>query len=126
MFMKKILKTAPTCLKILPLFLVVFTLLAAPLSGLALIDDPDTGTAPIQDLGGFETWLSSIVTYIGTIFWILTVLFLVIAAFYYLTSAGSEDKLKKAKSMLIYAIIAIVVALFASGASALISSVFDL
>lgn len=45
----------------------------------------------------------------------LASVFIVVAAYYYLTSGGDEDKLKKAKNLIIYAVVAIVVAFLARG-----------
>lgn len=50
---------------------------------------------------------------IQTVFFIVAAILLIYAAFLYLTSGGDEEKVKKAKSSLIYAIIAIAVALLA-------------
>lgn len=62
----------------------------------------------------------------GFLFWIimmLSVLFFLIGAFFYLTSAGSEEKTKKAKNYLVYAAIGIVLALLSNLLPRLISSV---
>ncbi len=44
----------------------------------------------------------------------LAVVFILIAAFNYLTAAGDEEKLKKAKGYLTYAVIAVAVAILAT------------
>jgi amino acid transporter len=52
------------------------------------------------------------------IFWILlavSIIFLVYAGIIFVTSAGSEEQIKKAKTIIFYAIIGIVVALLAYG-----------
>ncbi len=113
-------------IKFLFFLLSVCFFIASPLVILAQeidVGPPDVPPPPISDLSEFQSTLEDVVRFVGTVFWILTVLFLVIAAFYYLTSAGSEDKIKKGKSVLKYAIIAIVIALFANGASLLISNI---
>lgn len=55
-----------------------------------------------------------VLQYLQTFFWIIAAIFIVIAAYKYLTAGGAEDKVKSAKQMLIYAVIAIVVALVAT------------
>ncbi|MFH1347051.1 MAG: hypothetical protein ABIH10_02265 [Spirochaetota bacterium] len=57
--------------------------------------------------------LGSVVKWVYTIFFIVAVLFIIFAAFNYLTGAGTPDKIKAAHSQLIYAAIAIAVALLA-------------
>jgi len=82
---------------------------------------------------GLPTSVSSVASFIGVkvvgwlsmIFWALTGVFIIWAAFLYLTGAGNEDKIGKAKQILIYAIIAGVVAFFAQvGLAPLVSSIF--
>lgn len=58
--------------------------------------------------------------WVYTIFGIVAVIFIVLAAFDYLTSGGDPTKVKAAQSKLIYALVAIAVALIAGGATALI------
>ena len=81
-----------------------------------------TTTAPISSLSGVQTSLESIVNWIIVVFWILTVLFLVWAAILYLTGAGNEEKIKEAKSRVIYAIIAAAIALLSTGLQGIVSS----
>lgn len=63
-----------------------------------------------------EAWFTGI-------FWALTAVFIVYAAFLFLTSRGDENILKKAKTALLYAVIAIVVAVFAPVAGNLIRDI---
>ena len=46
---------------------------------------------------------------------VIAVVFLLYAAFLYLTAGGNEEKLKQAKNIIIYVVVAIVVALVAAG-----------
>jgi len=62
-----------------------------------------------------ESLLENILGWIYTFFFIFAAIFILIAAFQYLTAAGDEEKVKKAKNMLIYAVIAIAIALVAMG-----------
>ena len=63
-----------------------------------------------------EAWFS-------VIFWVLTATFIIYAAFLFLTSRGDEKILIKAKTALLYAIIAIIVAVFAPVAGDLIRDI---
>ena len=64
---------------------------------------------------GLPTSISSVASFISVkvvgwlsmIFWALTGVFIIWAAFLYLTGAGNEEKIGKAKQILIYAIIAL-------------------
>ncbi len=60
--------------------------------------------------------------YLQTFFWIIAVIFVVIAAYKYLTSGGDTDKIGEAKHMLIYAVLAIVVALIATAVVSVVQS----
>ena len=80
-------------------------------------------TPPIADLAGVESLLTEILGWINTFFYIIASIFILFAAFQYLTAAGDEEKVKKAKNMLIYAVIAIAIALFAGGLDVLIENI---
>ena len=64
--------------------------------------------------------LGTVAAWLFTILMALAVVMIVYAAFLYLTAAGSPDRLTSAKKTLIYAIVAIVVALVAGGIPVLI------
>ena len=67
----------------------------------------------------------TVVTWLNGIFWALTSVFVLWAAFLYLFGASDEDRITKAKQMLIYAIIAGVVALFSTvGLRSILESLF--
>lgn len=74
-----------------------------------------TTPAPIAGGTGIIVFVNQIATWISFLFWALAVIFIFYAAFLYLTAGGEEEKVKKANHQLIYAVIAIVVALFAYG-----------
>ncbi len=64
-------------------------------------------------------------TVINWIFWLLivfTIIFVLYAAFQYLTAAGNPEKVSAAGSTLIYAAVAVVVALIAKGLPLIVSS----
>ena|SRR3989344_2448012 len=76
---------------------------------------PTGGVNDIDDIIGTTkgSWICDAAAYL---FWILIVavlIFVVVAAFRYLTAAGDPEKVKKANYTLIYAAVAIVVALIA-------------
>ncbi len=57
---------------------------------------------------------------------VLTVIFVLIAAFRYLTASGDPEKVKAASNTLLYAVVAVIVALLAKGIPAFAGSLFGL
>lgn len=89
----------------------------APLMVLAQTDD--------QKIDSFEKikgLLTKAVSWMYTIFFILAVGFILWAAYLYLTAGEDSSKVDKAKKQLVNAVIAIVIALIASGVSGIINS----
>ena len=96
--------------------------LAASLTLAVIIPSGFAFAAPPQTVKGVIDLFTSASNIIQTIFWILAVVFIILAAFKYLTAQGDETKVKAAKSMLIYAIIAIAVALLATSIKPIVDS----
>ncbi len=65
---------------------------------------------------------NNILGWLWRMFAVVTVIFFLLAAFLYVTSAGSTEKIQQATNMIKYGIIGIVVALFSAGIVALIES----
>jgi hypothetical protein len=83
-------------------------------------------TNPIWSTQGLPTpvtpdvifYRSKAITYLEWfigIFWVVTVGFVIWAAFLYLTAGGNEEKVSEAKRRLLYAVIAGAIALLATG-----------
>ncbi|MDD5547709.1 MAG: hypothetical protein PHN74_02320 [Candidatus Pacebacteria bacterium] len=98
------------------------SLIILPIVAMAQVNVPQTN---IKSLSDIERVINSIVTWVSGIFFAIAILFLLWAAFLYLSSGGDEDKVKTAKDNLIYAIIAIAVALLAGTARSIIESVLN-
>ena len=100
--------------------LAVVAIVALPLIGLA--QDPprgrintgaeQTNIVSIEDVQDVAT---RVVGWTQVFFYIVATLFIVFAAFRYLTSGGDEEKVNGAKQMLIYSIVAIAIAAIAGG-----------
>jgi len=60
-----------------------------------------------------KDYMGAILNWVFYFFIVLAVVFILIAAFSYLTAGGDEQKITKAKNELIYAIIAVVIAVLA-------------
>lgn len=77
---------------------------------------------------GFQGLIDYINQASGWLFGILlalAVVFLIYAAFLYLTSGGDEEKTKAAKNYIIYAVVALAVGFLATGIVILVGSFFD-
>jgi len=116
--MKKLLTFLVICVLASP----IFVLAVAP----GTIPGPsdygiDTGGLP-SDTGGLLNVLGSVVKWVYMVFFIVAVLFIIFAAFDYLTGVDSPEKIKIAHKKLIYAAIAVVVALLAVSFQLIIGS----
>lgn len=100
-------------------------LLALPIVAAAQIATgaPAAPTAPVTSLTAVGTSLCNITGWLFYFLIILAVIFIIIAAFKYLTAAGDPEKVKAASHMLLYAAIAIVVGIIAKAVPSLIGSV---
>ena len=101
--------------------------LGLPLFASAQIPQPPivAPTNNLNNIGAITGTTGLICTLINWIFWgliVLTVVFVLVAAFRYLTAAGEPDKVKEAGNTLLYAAIAVVVALIAKGLPLIVSS----
>ena len=87
---------------------------------------PSPGAGPIDPGSNPNTTISGIIeAIIGWAFWLLmllAVVFIIWAAFLYLTSGGNEEKTGKAKSYIVAAVVAIVIALLARVIVAVVQS----
>lgn len=98
----------------------VFPVIIMLLVGLTSIVNGQTNIPGVSQVGpqtvsGVVDILRNVVRWIYIIFFIIAVMFILFAAFNYLTAGGEAEKITTAKNQLIYAIVAIVVALLAVG-----------
>ena len=77
----------------------------------------------ITTASGVLDVVKKVIGWVYVVFFVLAVLFILFAAFTYLSAAGDEEKIKTAKNQIIYAAVAVVVALLAVGFSQIIGSV---
>ncbi len=77
----------------------------------------------ITSVSQVQTVATNIYTWLLWFFWLITAGFIIWAAMLYVTARGDEEKVKKAKTVLIYAIVAIVVAILATSIRPLITNV---
>jgi ACR3 family arsenite efflux pump ArsB len=63
-----------------------------------------------------------VVTLVYWLFFLIAILFIILAAFNYLTAGGDPLKVKKASNQLIYAVVAVAVALIAWGITSIVQN----
>lgn len=86
---------------------------------------PVTTNVPQGNINSLQSVLQLLCTVFAWAFYfliVLAVIFIIVAAFKYLTAAGDPEKVKSAGTMLIYTAIAIVVALLARAVPLVIGS----
>lgn len=84
-----------------------------------------TGSLPpvsISTIGGFAQLLCTVAGWLFVFLIILSVIFIILAAFNYLTASGDPEKVKTASHQLIYAVVAIVVAVLARAVPLIVTS----
>ncbi len=109
-------------------YLIILSLLAALLIGFApsalaadceypatQVINGQTVPCPIRHLSGFVDFLTTIFNIFFALMIIAASFTFVYAAFLYITSEGMMEEIRKVKRMLIYAMIALVIAVFAWG-----------
>ncbi|MDP3015355.1 MAG: hypothetical protein Q8N28_03040 [bacterium] len=69
--------------------------------------------------------LTKIVRYTYTIFFIVAIIFIIIAAFNFLTAQGDPEKIKGARAQILWAVVAIAIALISVGAAQIIQTFID-
>lgn len=79
--------------------------------------------ATIDSGDDFITAIGNVSGFLFQVFIGLAVIFIIVAAIFYLTAAGNQTQLDRAKNVLIYSIVAIVIALLAGGITTFIGSV---
>lgn len=87
-----------------------------------------TYPSPPKDITSGNQFINAIVNVSGFLFQVfiaLAIIFIIVAALFYLTAAGNQTQLDRAKNVLIYSIVAIVIALLAGGITAFIGDVAD-
>ncbi len=107
----------------------VISFLALPVMALGVSPTPPEELPAPPEEAAEELHLKQLIERIGAwLFWIilaLAVIFILLAAFTFLTSGGDPEKVNKAKGQLIYALVAVVVAVLAWGLVALVRAIVE-
>lgn len=80
--------------------------------------------AKITNCSQLLTFINNIATSLSAIIFALAVIVLIYSAFLFLTGGGNEETVKSARSYLIWAIVGMVVALFAFALPNIVQSIF--
>lgn len=111
--------------KISSLFALVTTSVLLPLSASAISTSVQQQSKGVTSFEGFLGIFDLLITWIFTILLVLAVIFIILAAFQYLTAGGEEEKVKQAHQKIIYAIVAIAVAFLAQGVSYVVAQLLN-
>jgi len=82
-------------------------------------------TAGPTTLGGVTTIVDTVITWVQTIVFLIAILMIIWAGFTWMTAGGDEEKIKTARSMLLWALVGIAVALFAGVAKTFITNLIS-
>lgn len=103
--------------------LAVASLFTLPFVGLAQVI-PQNPISGVPETGqGLLDLIQKIATWIAIIFFAIAVIFIILAAFGYLTSGGDPEKVGSAKNKIVFAIVAIIVAALAFAVPRLIFNI---
>ena len=114
-----ILKTNMNTKKLLTT-LSIISLFSLPLIASGLATNVPVGT--VDDVIGF---LKAVLNILRAIFFALAAIFIVFAAYRYLTAQGDPEKITGAKTMLIYTVVALAIALVASSLQSVIADLLS-
>lgn len=69
--------------------------------------------------------LVRVLRYVYTIFFVVAAIFIIVAAFNFLTAKGDPEKIKGARSQILWAVVAIVIGLISIGATQIITTFIE-
>ena len=80
------------------------------------------GDSPIKDPADIFRILQKITQYVYTVFFVVAIIYIIFAAFNFLTAGGDTKKVETAQSQIFWAVIAIAIALISVAAAQIILS----
>ena len=100
-------------------------MLFSPALTFAALTDSSVTTVKtsVTSLSGVEAVITRMVNWITGLFFVAAILYIFYAAWLYLSAAGDEEQIHKAKNQLLYSIIAIAVALLAGTMRYIVASI---
>jgi len=115
-------------LKTFNIFLIIIAvmIISASMASAVAPTLPRPGDVPpksnITEVSQIYEKLNDVLGWVYTIFFVIAAFFILFAAFTYLTAKGDPEKVKGARDQIIYAVIAIVVALLAFSIDKIVAS----
>lgn len=100
---------------------IVLLLTSTALAAVTLPTEPTPVT--VTSANDLVTVIGRVIGWVYTFFFVIAILLILFAAFTYLTSGGEAEKVTKAKNSLIYAAIAVAVALLALSFTTIVRSI---
>lgn len=95
----------------------------------SLVGDPDNIIGSFEPDKVPESNFSETIERMGNWLWVIllitAVLFIIIAAYFFVTAAGNSEQIKKGRDMILYAVIAIIVAAAAYGIVSIVRSIVE-
>lgn len=95
--------------------LTLIGLLLVPTILLAVVPEKPPTTPPITKLEDIVNIMNKVGEWIFAIIFALAIIFILVSAFQFLTAAGNPEKIASARQILIYALIAVAIAVVAWG-----------
>ena len=97
-------------------------LLVPTLTLLAAVAETPPVVAPVQSLQNLVDIMDKVSKWIFAIIFSLAIIFILVSAFQFLTAAGNPEKITSARQILIYALIAVGIAVVAWGLPILVKA----
>ncbi len=97
--------------------LIFLSFLFVPMVSLSQVPPIPPGPPPDSLKAGVNPWITfqNIVKWVFSIFLVVAVLFIILAAYYFVTAQGNMETVGKARTFVLYAVIGIIVAAVAQG-----------
>ncbi|OGG37482.1 hypothetical protein A2110_02695 [Candidatus Jorgensenbacteria bacterium GWA1_54_12] len=83
------------------------------------------GDGPVSSIEDVNRVVNKVYNWVAGAFWAVAAGFLIWAAMLYATARGNQEQVKKAKNVLIYVVVAIVIGIVATGVKGLIESILS-
>ena len=114
--------------KLFALFLMVSVLAVLALPVMAVQEQPPTDkslptTAPATTGAQLLTLVDTVINWVFAVFTVLTIIFVLLAAFQFVTAGGDAEKVGEARQKLIWASVGIIVALASKGLVPVVRSI---
>ena len=102
--------------------LTILALIGLLLFPTVLLAQPATGTEVFTTVAGLIEVIERIGGYLSMIIFSLAIIFILVSAFQFLTAAGNPEKITSARQVLIYALVAVAIAVVAWGLPKLVKA----